>query len=107
MIKVGKYETKEVTPLNHKLYQECVGIMEDSEHRSHIGWSGLGKVVDHFEANYLPSQQLYNFKLPHWKEMHEARILFESDKYLILELGSTPVEYCVLKHKTKYHLEKQ
>ncbi len=53
---------------------------------------------------------IYNFKLPHWQVMHEARILFESDKYLILEQwyqGSKPVEYCVLKHKTKYHLEKQ
>ncbi len=76
-----------------------------SQHQPHMDF--VYELNTSVDTLLTETKQLYNFKLPHWNVMHEARILYESDKYLVLELGSKPVEYCVLKHKTKYRLEKQ
>ena len=52
MIKVGKYEEKEVSELNHALFKEAGRILEDEMHLSHIGYSGVGKFIDWLEENY-------------------------------------------------------
>ncbi|AZU97843.1 hypothetical protein [Vibrio phage LP.2] len=56
-LEVGHFEKKKVTPLNKELYLKAVDILEDSQHLSHIGWSGVGKFVDWLEENYNISKK--------------------------------------------------
>lgn len=51
-IKVGNHEKKEVSELNHTLYKKADEILESEQHRSHIGWSGVGLFIDWLENNY-------------------------------------------------------
>ena len=54
-IKVGKYEPKEVTELNHELFLMAQKIMEDAcdkDHLHHYGDHGLGIFIDWLEENY-------------------------------------------------------
>ncbi len=52
MVQVGTNEKKEVTELNNSLYLNAERILEENEHQSHIGWSGVGAFIDWLEANY-------------------------------------------------------
>ena len=51
-VKVGNHEKKEVSELNHTLYKKAEYILEYEQHRSHIGWSGVGSFIDWLESNY-------------------------------------------------------
>lgn len=51
-ITVGTYERKEVTKLNNKLFIAAKDILDDRQHLSHIGWSGVGYFIDWLEENY-------------------------------------------------------
>ena len=51
-IKVGNYEKKEVSELNHTLYKKAEEILEDEQHRSHIGWTDVSLFIDWLEGNY-------------------------------------------------------
>ncbi|MCK5603875.1 hypothetical protein KAR91_18455 [Candidatus Pacearchaeota archaeon] len=51
-VKVGNREKKEVSELNHTLYKQAEYILENEQHRCHIGWSGVGSFIDWLESNY-------------------------------------------------------
>ena len=51
-VKVGINEKKVVTELNNELYLNAAEILENNEHKSHIGWHGVGLFIDWLEANY-------------------------------------------------------
>ena len=51
-VEVGNYEKKVVSKLNNRLYSKDGEILEDNQHQSHIGWSGVGLFIDWLENNY-------------------------------------------------------
>jgi len=53
-MEVGKKECskREVTELNHELYNNAMRVMEDGCRLSHIGWVGVGDFIDWLELNY-------------------------------------------------------
>lgn len=52
LIGVGDIEKKVVSEQNNKLFKKIKEILEDNQHMNHIGWSGVGKVVDYLETFY-------------------------------------------------------
>ena len=52
MIEVGNYEKRMVTELNQEIFHKAKNIMEEGCNLSHIGWTGLGDLVDWLEENY-------------------------------------------------------
>ena len=48
-IKVGKYEPRVVSELNHELF-EAAKCWEP--YSKHIGWSDIGNFIDYLEENY-------------------------------------------------------
>ena len=51
-IKVGKYEPRVVSELNHTLFMIAKTTMDEATHLNHIGWSGVGDFIDYLEENY-------------------------------------------------------
>jgi hypothetical protein len=53
-IKVGSYEPKEVSKLNHHLFKEAKSQLADEANLQmyHIGWYGIGIFIDWLESNY-------------------------------------------------------
>jgi len=53
LIKVGNDMPREVSPLNHELYTNAARILEEGVSGGwHIGWAGVGDLIDWIEANY-------------------------------------------------------
>lgn len=51
-ISVGGHEKREVSPLNHELFNKAKDILENDTHLGHIGWSGLGNFICWLEDSY-------------------------------------------------------
>ena len=49
---VGDNEPREVTQVNNELFLAAKEIIEEGQHLSHIGWSGVGDFIDWLELNY-------------------------------------------------------
>ncbi len=54
MIEVGETSKRQVTELNHELYNQAVRVMEAEgcKHYYHIGWQDVGNFIDWLEENY-------------------------------------------------------
>lgn len=58
-MKVGNYQKKVVSELNHELYQKAKLLIEGDEGDDdyvggwHMGWQEVGKFIDWLEENYI------------------------------------------------------
>lgn len=48
--------------MNLNLYKKAQEILENEQHLSHIGWSGVGKFVDYLETFYTMERKTYTMK---------------------------------------------
>ncbi len=57
-MKVGKLDKREVSELNHELFNQAKVIMENEHDNArtptcdHMGWMQVGDFIDWLEANY-------------------------------------------------------